>query len=442
MRDRTRFAAVAAALILASGALTACDSGRTRPPQVNVQVVHAAAERDQLTFLRGRRDETTLSFREASSTLRFDADEYRFTALVTEPGAREEIGSFSLELVPETDYLFVLTEAHGVLEPIVVESPAATATSGSDSRIVAVHAAPSLESMAVYVERTGTDPSTATALGALSFGGTIEDATRAAGDYRLVLTAANDPADVLLTSAEFALEAGRTYGFVIVDPADDSVAPISVVSLGTAAAVLVDESVGARAHVLNAATDQAPRDAYIDEDLSAPFVAEAPYLTTVTADIPFGEQTLSITPAGNTGVVEAEIEPLFARTRHYTVLITGDPGEIEVMASLYDPRRLANHARLRFLNAATRYKPLEVYVVPPGGDIEGLPPTFLMSVPAISARLDLAIDDYELIMRDPETKTIVAGPVPVSLAEGVYTVLFVNGAAPETVDLIYLEDFE
>src|SRR5690606_8520070 len=233
MRSRNRYAA-AAALVLASIALFGCDSGRTRPPQVSVHVVHAAAERSSLELRRIQNPETrpALEYRGASPRLRFDVDEYEFSAYIDPPGPPqwELLGTFTVSLTPETDYLFVLTEANGAFKPIVVESSAAR--QNDRSHIVAVHAAPSLAPMSVYVEPSDVDPAAAAPLGTLAFGESVNDATRAPGDYRLVLTEAGNPANVLMRSAEFELAAGAAYSFTIVDPAGDSVAPISVVAIG------------------------------------------------------------------------------------------------------------------------------------------------------------------------------------------------------------------
>ena len=443
MRLRNRYAA-AAALVLASFALFGCESGRKRPPQVTVQVVHAAAERGSIELRRIQWAETRppLEFRTASSQFRFDVDEYEFNAYIQPPGTTdwELLGSFTVSLTPETDYLFVLTEANGDFEPIVVESSAERRN--DRSHIVAVHAAPSLGPMSIYVEPSDVDPTAVAPLATLSFGDSVNDATRAPGEYRFVLTEAGNPANVLMRSDEIELEAGVAYSFTIVDPADDTVAPISVVMAGTAPSVIYDESVGALAHVINAAADREPRDLYAGEELEEKLVDAAPPLTEVVVEVPTGSQTISVTPAGNTGVVEAEAEPAIAATRHYTFLVSGEAGKLRISTPVDDRRVLAEHARLRFLNAANRLEPLEVFVLPPDIDIEDVPgPNFTLAAPGSSPRINLPTGDYDLVLRDSESEEIVAGPLRVSLGEGIYTVLIANGTEPDTAEIIYLDDF-
>lgn len=441
MRTRMRYAAVAAS-ILVSTALVGCDGGRTRPPQVSVRVMHAAPERGTIDFRREQRSETQLDYRQASGQMRFDEDEYEFNARITEPGSSGSnlLGSFSAVLSDGNEYVFVLTEPSGVFTPIVLEN--AVLDEDADTRIVAVHAAPSLEPMSVYVEPTGVDPSGVAPIGTLEFGDTLDDATRSPGDYRLLLTEAGNPSNILMRSGELELEAGRTHSFTIVDPTPDSIAPISVVSAGAGTGLLVDTSVRSRAHIINAAADGEPRDIYVDEDFTTPLAEAVPYLEEVYADFQQGERTFSVTPAGNPGTVEAESTTNAARTFHYTILIADEGGDLDVAATVDDRRPIANHARLRFLSAASDHEPLEIFLTEPDADISDRDSTVTLNAPGASQRLDLALGDYELVMRDFDTETIVAGPVPISLEEGTYTVLITNGAAPGTVELVYLEDFE
>ncbi len=443
MRLRNRHAA-ATALVLATTVLAGCDSGRTRPPQVTVEVVHAAAERGRIDFRRIQRSESRLQFREASERLRFDVDTYDFNAYVERPGTTDDwtlLATFPVSLTEDTDYLFVLTEADGAFKPIIVETP--VVEESDRSRLVAVHAAPSLPPMSVYVEPPGIDPAGVAPLGTLSFDEAIDDTSRMPGEYRLLLTEAGNPENVLMTSAEFELAAGTRYAFTIIDPAADSVAPVGVVVTGSERALLIDESVSALARVINGAADAAPRDVYADEDLSETLVAGAPALTEVLADLAAGKQTFSVTPAGNTGVVEAENEATIVAGNIYTFLITGEAGELRLATPVDDRRVLADNARLRFLNVANRLEPVEIFVLAPDTEIrEQDVPTFTLTVPGATPRMNLPIGDFDLLFRDRETQEILAGPLRVSLGEGIYTVLIANGAEPDTAEILYLDDFE
>src|SRR5690606_11941620 len=145
---------------------------------------------------------------------RFDVDTYDFNAYVERPGTTDDwtlLATFPVSLTEDTDYLFVLTEADGAFKPIIVETP--VVEESDRSRLVAVHAAPSLPPMSVYVEPPGIDPAGVAPLGTLSFDEAIDDTSRMPGEYRLLLTEAGNPENVLMTSAEFELAAGTRYAF-------------------------------------------------------------------------------------------------------------------------------------------------------------------------------------------------------------------------------------
>src|SRR5690606_21686322 len=276
MRSRTFYAAVAAWLLVAS-AIAGCEGGRERPPQVTVRVLNAAPARATLHFLREQRNETQLDYRQASGPLFFDTDEYDFNVRAIDPTGNSStlIGSFSLELVPDNRYFIALSEAAGELAPIVVE---VEPFSGSSAEVIAVHAAPSLGPMSMYIEPDGIVPSAVAPVGTVGFSEALESVAKEAGTYRLSLTEAGNPDNVLLTSATFELHDGQSYVFSILDPAEDSIAPIAVSMIGPESTLLFDESVQSSLTVLNAATDGLARDVYLDDDFSAPVVAAVPPL--------------------------------------------------------------------------------------------------------------------------------------------------------------------
>ncbi len=440
MGSRIRYAALAAWLLV-SLAIVGCEDGRTRPPSVTVQVLHAAPERNTIEFIRGQRNEAQLEFRQASGPLVFDSDRYNFTirALNSSGSAATSLGTFTRELQPNKQYLIAIAEVAGTVAPVVLEKDA---FSGTTAEINMMHAAPTLGAMALYVEPDGVVPSAAAPVGTLGFGETLEPITRAPGTYRLSLTEAGQPTNVLMTSALFALEEARSYAFVIVDPAGDSHAAVTVALLGNDTSMLIDESVQSSVAIVNAAADGAPRDVFVDDDFSAPLLASAPPLVR-SADLPLapGAHKIGITPAGNTGVVEAENTTTYARSRFHVALIAGEPGDLEVLAAPDDRRRIAGESRITFMNAASQFESLEFFLVPPGTDISQLRSTIVLSAPSMTTRLAFPPGDYELYVRKVDAETL-AGPAAVTLVSGgVYSALAINGAVAGTADFEYFEDF-
>src|SRR5690606_5006705 len=163
------------------------------PPQVTVQVVHAAPERGEIQLRRIQREEARLDYREASARLRFDVDEYDFNAHIARPGPSQDwtrLGTLTGSRTHDADYLFVRREPTRPLEPRARDPP--VWSQSEHCRSVAVPAPPPLGPMSVYLAPAAIDPTGVAPLGTLSFGETIDDGTRAPGDYRLVLTEAGN----------------------------------------------------------------------------------------------------------------------------------------------------------------------------------------------------------------------------------------------------------
>src|SRR5690606_840940 len=131
----------------------------------------------------------------------------------------------------------------------------------------------------------------------------------------------------------------------------------------------------------------------------------------------------------------------FLRSRHTVALIAGEPGDVSVISTIDERRRIPDRARIAFMNGATQFEPLEVFLVPPGTDVSNFSSAVVLDVPGMSTRISVQPGEYEILLRDSDTNVVVAGPAPVTVdGGGLYTVLAVNGD-PGTVDLVYLEDF-
>jgi hypothetical protein len=446
MTNKIRFIGAAASIALLTAGLTACDEGgRVRPPRTGVRVVHAAPTTGPIELYRVQvRATEPLDYRGASSLVAFDEDEYTFSARVETPGTGElvVVASFTQTVSAENSHLFVLTEEAGSVTPIIIANP--LFESSTETEVSAVHAAPALASMSVYVEPPDADLTTATPLGSVGFKAALAPATRAPGDYRLTLTAPGNPANVLFSSATMELGAGDSNSFVIVDDAGDGVAPFSVVRAGGASALLIDRNVRSGVELVNAAADQGARDLFVDGDYTAPLVSALAYATISDIEtVAPGNRELSVTPAGNPGVVEYEQEIAAVRGRRSTALFAGEPGDVSIAVAQDDNRRVTtpSQGRVRFMNGASQHDPLEFFLVTPGTDLTNRSSQISLAAPAISARASVPPNDYELVLRDADTDAIVYGPQPMTIGNGIYTILAINGATAGTVDVVLLEDF-
>lgn len=439
-----RLARAAALIASCTVGLAACEDGRVRPPSVSVRVVHAAPTSPPIQVFRGgssRSQIAELDYRGVSQRVSVDEDQYQFNVHVVQPGGQTTSLAklFTQQVSSGNDYLIVLTEVGGLIEPIVVETPLFDSTDATE--VLAVHAAPGLDPMDVYLEPPGTDLATATPLGEIAFGEQLPAASVDADDYRLSLTASGDPATVLFSSGTFTLEAGDSSTFVVFDDAGEGLAPLSVAGIGTSAALLYDRGVRSGVQVVNAAADEGERDVFLDEDYTAAIVAALPYAgISDLATVPPGSRTLTVTPAANPGVVEDDIDYQPVRGQRYTAVIAGAAGDVTLAVGSDDNRRIVDTARVRFMNGASQFSPMEFFLVPPGTDVSGFSSTNVLAAPGVTQRNDLPPGDYELVLRNATTRTVVAGPEPITVGAGIYTILALDGTGG-TAEVVLLEDF-
>jgi hypothetical protein len=249
---------------------------------------------------------------------------------------------------------------------------------------------------------------------------------------------------VLFTSTPVTLAAGASLAFVVVQEAGTGLAPYSVVAAGSSGAVLFDKNAPSGLEIVNAAADGAPRDVYLDDDFSVPLAAAIPSPTvSMPLTVAPGARKLSVTPAGNPGVVEVEQSYSAAATGRETVLIAGDPGSLKLTGAQDDPRPIVGQSRVRFMNAATLFTALSFYIMTPGTDVTTVNPVTTLTVPGMSARVAIPPGTYDFVLLDPTTSTIVAGPQSMTFDDAdVVTILATNGAASGTAAIVPLQGFD
>jgi hypothetical protein len=215
-----------------------------------------------------------------------------------------------------------------------------------------------------------------------------------------------------------------------------------VLAVGPAGGQLFDKNAPAGLEFVNAAADGAPRDVYLDDDFTMPLLSAVPSAVLSETTIPAGDRKLSVTPAGNPGVVELEQSFSGATGRRLTMLLAGDPGSLAMTGLPDDPRPIAGQSRVRFMDAATLFTSLNFYVVVPGTDLSTVLPFTTLSVAGVSARVVIPPGTYDLVVQDATSVTTVAGPQSITLTDsGVETILVTNGTTSGTVDVVLLQGF-
>jgi hypothetical protein len=437
-----RLLGVLTTIVLICCSIAACSGeGRTRGPSTFVTAVHAAPTYGEIAFLREERLAASMNYRN-SGTFSYEVGQYDFNLEVTPPGEAtpDRKHSFSEILLENTRHYFVITEDGANLNPIVFNSPDFS-TTASDAELIVVHAAPALSGTDVYLTAPGADLSAANPIASLSFRQTSNPQTAAVGDYQLSITAAGDPLNVLFSSSTLTLAAGASNLLVITDDAGDGTGTISVVRTSSTTEVLADVNAPTNIRVINAAGDTLARDVAIDDDFANLLFAAVPFAApTDFVPVPSGGRKFTITPAGNAGVLELEYTSTLATGRIYTVLIASGTSALTAQTFTEDRRRVNDQSTVRLLNGSTQA--LEFFILEVGTSIEGVQPFQLLAGEASQAFV-VRPSDRELTLRIPGTQTIALGPVPITLDDaGIHSILAVNGATPETSEVVLFDDFD
>jgi len=424
--------------------LSGCDSGRQPPGRVTVQVVNAAPGFQALSFRREQSasTETSLPFKDTRSFV-YDSDTYDF--YVTEPTYavedRGHVWTFAHKLEENTHYTFVLTEVGGEIEPVVIPYP--DLPTGSNAQVLALHAASGLPAMDLYLQAPGVGIAGATPRGTFGAQQQMTPITLPGGDYELFLTAAGNPANVLLTSSAFNLPAGTTSTLVVLDERGGSTAPVSALLLGAVPVVLPDQQATSELRSINGATDRAPRDVALNSQFSPPLFSATTFgEPTPYAQVPIGTNHVNVTPVGNPGVLEADTQMTGFVGQRATLLFSGPAGTLLPLFVLDDGRRYNREAKIRFMNVATQFLAVDFVVTFPGGDPNLVNASATLFPPGVDSYGVLHPGDYDLYLRNAASGENLYGPAPFTVAAGgIYGVLAVDGADSTTADARFLDDF-
>lgn len=422
-------------------ALAACDNeSRERPPQTQVDVVHAAPSFGELAFLRVERREATLGYGD-SDVSSWDTDTYTFNVDAVRPLADpERVLSFTETLSPGNNYTIVLAQDGGDLREIVIETEGES-LGATETEVTIVHTASTLGPVDVYLEPPGTDLAAATPRGTLSFLENLPPFNVEEADYQISLTDVGLPANVLLTSRGFGIVARIKTVITLLDGANVGLAPYAALVSGSGESVpLADQSIQSGIRAINAMTNDGALDVTIDNNFTPPLLPAVPAgVPSAYSFFDAGDRSLTVSPAGNPGVLEVDEEFTAESGVLGTWFIAGDPGALAATFTVDDGRTIAGEARLDIYNGSANN--VDVYVVETGTDINTVAATVAVGTLLSVADIALALDDLEITVRQAATTNVLAGPLPVTVtAEGNYGILLTDNAGG-TVDMTLLDDF-
>ena len=438
-----RLSTLLALLVLAGWG---CDSGSKNPPNGAIRVFHAAPGQGTLRFLRVERVEAELNYKEGSAVLQVDEDSYRLNVEVVTPDGLDRAQSFTRSVAAGTEYMFILYENGGTVDVLEYEKPSPEVLGTTDSEVQLFHLAPDVGSVDIYLEAPDTDPVAATAWARVGFTDRIDPELRPGGEYQLTFTAPGDPLTVLFRTAAFTLPEGENVNFSVVEGAGTGTAALSVV-VATSAGIseeLFDEAQQPALRVFHGARTAGPLDVVVNGAFGMPLLANVAFgQVTGYETVPAGEFDLTVTPAGDPGVLEVERTLTIPAGNQVTLSILGAPGDLRTSAAADDNRRLTNFARLRVINQTDDLGTVDVYVVEPGTDITSISATVFGVLGGSSTGYRVfAGGDYELIITGVGEDMPVAQAIPIQLTpSGLYSAIVLDGVDMGTAEVFLFDDF-
>ena len=429
-------------LLLTLG-LTACSNeSRTRTPPTQVNVVHTAPSFGNLNFRRVQRLEQIFEYQE-SGAFSWDSDTYTINIETVRPSSTdpEPVRSFTATLTAGNDYIIVLGEVAGELRELIIETER-VALSGTDTEVTFVHTASTLGPVDVYLEAPGANLAAATPRGTLDFRENLPPFNVPESDYEVSLTEVGNPANVLLASSDVVLGARVKTVISLLDGANVGLAPFAVLlSASDVSLALADRSLQAGIRAINAMTSGGALDVTIDSSFAPPLLPAVPVgVPSAYAFFDAGAHNLTVSPAGNPGVLEIDEEFEAENGVLGTWFIAGDPGALTATFSQDDGRIIAGEARLDIYNGSAAA--VDVYVVTAGTDISSVAPSAAATNFTSVSDVALALDDVEITVRQSGTTSVLAGPLSVTVAtEGNYGILLTDSVGGATVDITLLDDF-
>ena len=339
------------------------------------------------------------------------------------PGGNALVLDRRLALDFSTEYtVLAVGEVAELIDTLVISNPGGRAIATDSLRAQVVHAAPNAPAVDVYVTAPG-DALAGSApvnVGALAYGGYTGRTEVPAGDYRIRVTAAGNPGAVVYDSGTVALPAGADLLIAAIENTGPGTAPIQLVALnGQDSARLVDSSTPASVVAVHASPDAPAVDLLADVVETANDEAlglarnvaftQACRIPAVPAP---GSYNISVTPAGNPGVVALQFPLQVEKGNVITAIVTGYLGStpaLQPLALSADTRSVATEARLRVTHASPGTGDVDLYLLPDGADLADADASF-GAVPfgADTGVLSLAPGDYDVYVTPAGNKSVVA----------------------------------
>jgi hypothetical protein len=425
--------------------VAACSSESKLPNPTGkgtIRAVNAISASPGIEFRIERRALGTMERLDATPSVRYDDLEYDFNFLAFFVGNTETtvIATQTLKVETGADYTFVLSGN--------VNSPTVTVWQGTERTFDEsdtvfetrfAHSASTQGSVDFYVAAEGVAPVLGEQQGTLSFGEILPATDLQQGDYVVTVTTAGDPSDVLFQSATTTFVAQSALIISIFDSDAQNTGKIVTQVIGSlAAAALPDITALPTIRFIQASQDLANADVYDDEMLMNQVLNNHAYLD-VSDDIEFpaGTTSFAYTTVGDTSAVLFESGLTALTGIHYNFIVIGREGERFGQTIVPDRQSVSTFAKIRAYHAAFNNPIVDVYIVDSGTLIDEVDATLRRATYSLATpSVPVAAGDYDVYLTVPDEKTILSGPLAVTLALGdIAEIMLYDAVDPAIVDM-------
>lgn len=412
----------ASSLVLLATAVAAfsagCNDGRSsnRVRTASLRVLHASPDAPAVDVLiDGTAALTAVPYEAGAGHLPLPAGQRNLQVAPT--GTTTAVIDVTPDLGAGRKYTAIALGRVAAIEALLLEDDP-TPIAASDVRVRVVHAAPGVGAVDVYVTAPGADLAGATpTLDDVPFKVASGQLTLPAGAYQVRITAAAGGAPVY-DSGPIMLPGGADLCVAAVETAQGA-SPVKLLALTGDASAPVLPLLDRRAlvRVVHASPDAPNVDVLVDGALAltnVPFRAASGYL-----EVDGGERRAQVNPTGTTtSVIDAAL--MLMKTEAYTVLAVDRVSMIGALV-LEDDRSApaAGNVRVRLVHAAPSAGDVDVYVTPPGADLNTATPTIAgVAFKAASAYLEVPAGAYQVRITLAGTKTVAIDTGALSLTAG------------------------
>ena len=414
------------------------------------RAINAISTSPSIDFRLEETSPNAITYRNATTTRRFDDFEYnfnfevRFASPFPEPADLRRVAIATQRIDANRDYTLVATGS--VASPTIITWEADERTfdeGGTVSQIRLAHLAESLGEADVYFTPEGSTPVLGEERGTYSYGQVLPPFDIEQGNFTVTVTAPDDPSTVLYVSSLSGYVAGSALIVAIFDGTADDLAPVRARAIeagsGTSAS-LPDSRFDSSIRFVQGAQSMGTVDIYDDEALTNRIVAGLPYGGFSEEVLrPVGNQTFRYTPADSTETILLEQSISLVRGSRYDSYALGGVDTLFGVGAFRETQPIEIYPQIAVTSTLLPedLQLLNAYLLEPGQTVaDRESPNFLVAAGLVSENLRIFPGAYDLVLTRPEQTTPVADPIPLNLANGdlVRFVLF-ETSDPNLVDV-------